>query len=114
LQRRLPQLASVLTLAAACAARTGSIGAVLGQASADGRVIVRDAPPSRAAARAGVRSGDEILLIDGRDVRAMSPLAIHQALEGDVGTTVRLTLLRQGKIERISLRREPLDARAAP
>jgi C-terminal processing protease CtpA/Prc len=114
LQRRLPQLVAVLMLTAGCAARTGSIGAVLGQSGADGRVTVRQAPPEHAAARAGIRAGDEILLIDGRDVRAMSPDAIHQALEGDVGSTVRLTLLRQGKIERISLTREPLAGKAPP
>ena len=48
------------------------------------------------------------MLIDGRDVRTMSPEAIHLALEGEVGTTVQLTLLRAGKIERVALRRAPL------
>jgi C-terminal processing protease CtpA/Prc len=54
--------------------------------------------------------GDEILLIDGRDVRSLSPEAIHRFLEGDVGTTVRLTLLRHGQIERIALKRAPLPS----
>lgn len=74
---------------------------------------MRQAPAGHSAARAGLVAGDEILLIDGRDVRAMSPEAIHQALEGEVGTTVQLTLLRTGKIERVVLRREPL-ARKGP
>jgi C-terminal processing protease CtpA/Prc len=60
------------------------------------------------AARAGLGAGDEVLLIDGRDVRAMSPEAIHLALEGDVGTTVHLTLLRRGKVLRVVLQRAPL------
>jgi C-terminal processing protease CtpA/Prc len=52
--------------------------------------------------------GDEILLIDGQDVRSLSPDAVHRLLEGDVGTTVNLTLLRRGRIERIAVERAPL------
>ena len=107
MQRRLSKLALTILLAS-CASRPGSIGAVLAQSKADGRVTVREAPPGYPAAAAGLGPGDEVLLIDGRDVRAMSPEAVHLALEGDVGTTVQLTLLRRGKIERVALRRTPL------
>jgi C-terminal processing protease CtpA/Prc len=71
-------------------------------------VTVREAPPGYPAAQAGLGAGDEVLLIDGRDVRSMSPEAIHLALEGDIGTTVQLTLLRDGKVQRVALRRAPL------
>jgi len=81
---------------------------VLGQARSDGRVTVREAPPGYPAARAGIGAGDEVLLIDGRDVREMSPEAIHLALEGDIGSTVHLTLLRKGKVLRVALERAPL------
>jgi C-terminal processing protease CtpA/Prc len=91
-----------------CASRPGSIGAVLGQSKTDGRVTVRETPPGYPAARAGLLPGDEVLLIDGRDVRSMSPETVHLALEGDIGTTVHLTLLRAGKIERVALIRAPL------
>ena len=77
----------------------------------DGRVTIRDAPPGYPAAQAGLGPGDELLLIDGRDVRAMSPAAIHQALEGNVGTAVRLTLFRRGKVLRVALERVPLAPR---
>ena len=60
---------------------------MLGQARADGRVTVREVPPGYPAAAAGVVAGDEVLLIDGRDVRGMSPEAIHLALEGDPDVT---------------------------
>lgn len=93
-------------LALACGATRGSIGAVLAQ-TRDGRLAVREAPPDLPAARAGLSRGDEILLIDGRDVRRLSPLEIHTALEGDVGTEVRLTVLREGAIERLLLTRGP-------
>ena len=108
MQRGLPKLAAPLVLVASCASRPGSIGAVLAQAHTDGRVTIRETPPGYPAARAGVTPGDEVLLIDGRDVRGMSPQAIHQALEGDVGSTVQLTLLRRGKVERVAMKRAPL------
>jgi C-terminal processing protease CtpA/Prc len=109
-QRWLPKLiagaAAVLLLA--CASTHGSIGAVLGQDKTDGRVFIRQVPPQMTAARAGVEVGDEVLLIDGQDVRRMSPEAIHQALAGDEGTHVSLTILRHGQIQRIAVERGPL------
>jgi carboxyl-terminal processing protease len=92
----------------------GSIGAVLVQSHPDGKVIVRDAPPGLPAAQAGIVPGDEILFIQGRDVRDMSPDSIHLALEGQVGSDVELTLLHQGKIERINLKRAPLEPSKRP
>jgi C-terminal processing protease CtpA/Prc len=44
------------------------------------------------AALAGIEPADELLLIDGHDVRRMSPEAVHQALEGEVGSTIALTI----------------------
>ena len=109
MQRVVPKLILPWTLAAAsCAADPGSIGAVLAQSRQDGRVTLRETPPGYPAAEAGMAPGDEILLIDGRDVRSMSPDAIHRLLEGEIGTTVNLTVLRRGKIERVALRRAPL------
>lgn len=110
MQRGLPKLiaGAAAVLLVACAATHGSIGAVLGQDKTDGRVFVRQAPASMAAARAGIEVGDEVLLIDGRDVRSMSPEAIHLALEGDQGTRVSLTILRRGAIQRIAVDRGPL------
>lgn len=103
-----PSAAWLLLHALGCTPTTGSIGAVLGQARDGGQLTVREAPPGYPAAQTGIGPGDEVLLIDGRDVRAMSPEAIHLALEGEVGSTVNLTILRRGKIERIALRRAPL------
>jgi carboxyl-terminal processing protease len=106
-QRFLSKL--ILASALGCASEPGSIGAVLAQARRDGRLTVREAPSGHAAAEAGVAPGDEILLIEGRDVRSMSPEVVHRLLEGEVGTTVHLTLLRHGKIERVGVRRAPLS-----
>jgi len=106
---RLRRTANFALFALACSPTRGSIGAVLAQ-KRDGRLTVREAPADLPAARAGLATGDEILLIDGRDVRRLSPLEIHTALEGDVGTEVRLTVLREGAIERLSLTRAPFGS----
>ena len=79
---------------------------MLGQ-RADGRLFVRQVPPKLAAAREGIRAGDEILLIDGRDVRSMSMREVHRALEGDVGDSVKLTLVRGDTVVRATLRLTP-------
>ena len=111
MQRFVPKLTLAWIIArplSGCAADPGSIGAVLAQSRQDGRVTIRQVPSGYPAAEAGVAPGDEILLIDGYDVRNMSPDAIHRRLEGEVGTTVNLTLLRRGKIERVAVKRGPL------
>lgn len=92
-------------LATACATSRGTIGAVLAQGG-DRRLSIREVPPGLAAARAGVQSGDELLLIEGRDVRRMSASEVHWALEGDVGQPVKLTLIRDGQqVVRVTLYR---------
>jgi C-terminal processing protease CtpA/Prc len=95
-----------LALLGACGPNKGTIGAVLGQDS-EGRLFVRDVPAGLAAERADLRPGDEILLIDGRDARALGARGVHEALEGKVGESVKLTLVRDGQILRVTLKRTP-------
>ena len=89
-----------------CAAQKGTIGAVLGQ-DQNQRLFVREVPDGLAADRAGLEVGDEILTIDGHDARAMSPAGVHDALSGDVGEPVRLTVIRRGEVVRVTLKRTP-------
>jgi C-terminal processing protease CtpA/Prc len=88
-----------------CAARKGTIGAVIAQDEQSGRLYLREVPAGLAAARAKLKPGDEILLIDGRDVRRMDPGQIHAALVGEVDATVKLTLIREEQVHRVTLRR---------
>ncbi len=98
--------AALLVPLPGCAPQRGTIGAVLGQAP-NGTLYVRDVPPGLAAAKAGLRQDDQILLIDGKDVRMLSAKQIHQALSGDVGDKVKLTLLRGEQVLRVTLSRTP-------
>jgi carboxyl-terminal processing protease len=88
----------------------GSIGAILGKDNKDGRLFVREAPADMGAARAGLRSGDEIVAIEGKPAREMSVEQVHQALHGDVGTKVTLTVVRGGVERTLSVERGPLKA----
>lgn len=92
------------TSALGCAAERGTIGAVMGQDS-DQHLVLREVPPELAAGRAGLQPGDELLLIDGRDVRELDERGVHQALGGEVGDPVKLTLLRNGEVIRVTLLR---------
>lgn len=90
----------------ACGPDRGTIGAVLAQTT-DQRLVLREVPETLAAGRAGLQPGDELLLIDGRDVRELDPRGVHRALSGNLGDPVKLTLLREGRVIRVTLRRTP-------
>ena len=96
-----------------CAAEVGTIGALLGQ-KPDGRLFVRETPRGLAAARDGLVPGDEILLVEGKDVRQMGEQELYRALSGDVGTKVRLTVVRGDGVFRVSLTRTPVPRRSSP
>jgi len=95
-----------ITLAIACAAERGTIGAQLGRQQ-DGRVFIRETPANLAAAKAGLKPGDEITLINGRDVRTLDEKAIHNVLSGEAGEPVKLTVLRGETVLRVTLQRTP-------
>lgn len=98
-------LALALVLGA-CGAERGTIGALLAQ-TPEQQLVLRDVPPTLAAGRAGLEPGDELLLIDGQDVRELDERGVHRALSGNVGDPVKLTLLREGRVIRVTLRRTP-------
>lgn len=108
-RRRLARAAAlsglVVTLVG-CSPDRGTIGAVLAQTS-DQRLVLREVPESLAAGRAGLLPGDELLLIDGRDVRELDSRGVHRALSGTLDEPVKLTLLRDGRVIRVTLRRTP-------
>ncbi len=82
------------------------MGAVLGQ-TGDGRIYLREVPPGLAADKAGLKPGDEILLVDGRDVRPLSEKQLNQALTGEVGAPLKLTVVRGDEVLRVTLRLTP-------
>jgi len=104
-------LCSTLTLSFGCAAEYGTIGANLAQKN-DGRLFIREVPPGLAAAQAGLKPGDEITLINGRDTRSYNEKGIHALLAGEVGDPVKLTVLRGNLVLHVTLKRTPPPPRA--
>ncbi len=60
------------------------------------------------AAKAGLEVGDEVVSIEGKPVGAMSPEAVHEALQGKVGTKVRITVVRAKVSLDVVVERGPL------
>lgn len=113
--RVLPVLifSSLSALSGGCGSSApGTIGAALGQTS-DRRLFVRSAPVGQGAERAGLALDDEILLIDGKDVRAMTKEDVRRAVRGDVGSTLVLTILRGTDKREVKVARTPLLAGAS-
>jgi C-terminal processing protease CtpA/Prc len=59
------------------------------------------------AASAGLREDDEIVFIDGVDVRDKSPAKVHAMLKGTMGTHVELTVIRKQHILHLRILRGP-------
>ncbi len=87
-----------------CTRQRGTVGAKFGR-DADGHLFVREAPAGLGAASAGVKVGDEVILIDGRDVRPLSEEGLHAILSGERGTVVRFTVLRDDEVQRLAVER---------
>ncbi len=87
----------------------GTIGAALGQRT-DHRLFVRSLPPGEGGERAGLLVGDEIVAIDGKDVRVMTQDDVRRAVRGEVGSTMVLTIVRQDERRAIKVVRTPLLA----
>jgi len=76
----------------------GRFGGVGIEVDGRGDVLVVIAPiEGGPAARAGVKSGDKILLVDGKDVRGASLDAVVKKMRGTPGTQVKVTVKREGE-----------------
>ena len=62
--------------------------------------------PGSASERAGLRFGDRITAVDGKDVTLLSSLEIRDMIRGPRGTTVKVTVDRNGSQLTFSLRRD--------
>lgn len=68
------------------------IGAEMGEE--DGKIIISSPIKGSPAEKAGVKSKDELIKIDGKDVSGMSTSKVVSKIRGKKGTTVKLTLKR--------------------
>jgi carboxyl-terminal processing protease len=73
----------------------GGIGVYIVQDPRDKSILVQpiDGMP---ASRAGVRTGDRILAVDGRDIRTLKLDEVERLLRGEIGTVVRVRVRSHG------------------
>jgi carboxyl-terminal processing protease len=91
----------------------GSVGAVFGRDNETRALVVRETPPGAGAEKAGLLPGDQVVMIDGWYVRGMNAKDIRARLRGEVGTTVRLTVVRGDEVHHLQVRRGELAERRA-
>ena len=59
-------------------------------------MFIRSTPPGQGASQAGLEIDDEIVAIDGVEVRTMSENDVRRAVRGDLGSTLVVTIVRKG------------------
>lgn len=89
------------------------VGALLGERA--GRPIIVSVISGGPAQRAGLRSGDAFVTVDGVSVLQMDPAEIATRVRGDAGTTVEIVIDRPSSSERLtfSIVREEIRIPAA-
>lgn len=61
------------------------------------------------AAKAGIKEGDDIVIVNGIPVRGLSPIEVMPLIDGNTGSTVEIVLRRGGSQEiQVSVLRQPL------
>ena len=75
----------------------GGIGALIGVVNK--KVVVTHPYLNFPAYKSGIRVGDEILAVDGKNIQKKSPLEISGLLKGPPNTTLELKIRRAGKSE---------------
>lgn len=93
------------------AALHGDVGAGIGieMGLRDNYVRVIRTLPDNPAGKAGVKAGDIIYKIDDEEVYAESTDSIASKLRGAAGTTVKLTVVRDGEEKSFTLTRETIN-----
>ena len=73
------------------------IGSIVRFHRKEDRVVISEPYEGSPAQRAGVKAGDVIMTIDGRDVKGMPTQQVSEMLRGDAGTTFELCVRRWGE-----------------
>lgn len=92
------------------------VGSVIRYYKKEDRVMLIEPWEDSPATEAGVKAGDVIMSIDGKDVKGMSTAAVSRLLRGDAGSTFRLVVKREGVEDSIVMKvtRRNLDIPPIP
>lgn len=77
--------------------RYAGIGALIRPYKKEDRAVIEDPYEGCPAQEAGVRAGDVILSIDGRDIKGWNTSRVSENLRGEPGTTFELRVQRPGE-----------------
>ena len=84
----------------------GGIGVVL--AEKDGFLVVVSAIEDQPAAKAGIKTGDLIVSVDGKDIKNQSFEEVAASIRGEAGTSVTLGIKENDEIKSITIKREKI------
>ena len=80
----------------------------------EGDIVVKQVVRGGPAAQAGVRSGDIISKVNGKDTTSMTMDQVASLILGQAGTMVRLEITRKGNpMRELVIRRAPLNGRTS-
>lgn len=77
--------------------RYAGIGALIRAYKKENRTVIEEPYEDCPAQEAGVRAGDVILTIDGKDIKGWTTTQVSQSLRGEPGTTFELRVQRPGE-----------------
>lgn len=77
--------------------RYAGIGALIRAYKKENRTVIEEPYEGCPAQEAGVRAGDVIMSIDGKDIKGWSTTQVSQNLRGEPGTTFELRVMRPGE-----------------
>ena len=73
------------------------IGSIIRFHKGHDRVVIDEPYENTPSSHAGLRSGDIIITIDGKDIKGMMPAKVTNMLRGEAGTTLELRFRRPGE-----------------
>lgn len=86
------------------------IGAVVSQSATDGAISIVQTIKGGPAEKAGMKSGDMIVEVDGISTQGMDLTALISKTKGDAGTKVKVTVLRDGHQKKYMITRKEIHS----
>lgn len=90
----------------------GGIGSLI--RTVDGDVYISETYEGSPAIEAGLKAGDKILKIDGRDIKGKNQEEISKLLKGQSGTSLKVTYERNGQVNEVPITRREIKIPDVP